>query len=109
MCIRDRVIPEAWEGRVLNIHPSLLPAFGGAGYYGHHVHTAALARGVQISGCTVHLVDNQFDNGPILLQRACPVLPGDDPDSLAARVFEVELEAYPQAVRDFLLAPTKAH
>ena len=101
--LKRLIIPPAWEGRVLNIHPSLLPAFGGPGYYGHHVHAAALERGVKLSGCTVHLVDNQYDNGPILLQRSCPVLPGDDPDSLAARVFELELLAFPEAVREYLL------
>ena len=95
-------IPEAWEGRVLNIHPSLLPAFGGKGYYGHRVHQAVLDRGVQITGCTVHLVDNQYDNGPILLQRSCPVEAGDSADSLAARVFEVEREAFPEALRIYL-------
>ena len=95
-------IPEDYQGRVLNIHPSLLPAFGGKGFYGSRVHAAVLARGCQVSGCTVHRVDEVFDNGPILLQRWCPVEPGDTPDSLAARVFELELEAYPEAIRRFL-------
>ncbi len=97
--LRFLPIPEKWEGRVLNIHPSLLPAFGGAGYYGHHVHDAVLKRGCKVSGCTVHHVDNVFDNGPILVQRTCEVLADDDADTLAARVFEQELIAYPEAIR----------
>ena len=66
-----------WGGRIVNVHPALLPAFGGKGMYGHNVHAAALERGVTISGCTVHFVDNQYDHGPIILQRACEVLPDD--------------------------------
>lgn len=92
-------IPPAWEGRVLNVHPSLLPAFGGKGYYGHRVHGAVLARGVQFTGCTVHLVDDEYDHGRIILQRCIPVLPDDTPDSLAARVFEEEKRALPEAIR----------
>lgn len=92
-------IPDAWLGRVLNIHPALLPAFGGKGYYGHHVHEAVLAHGCTVSGCTVHYVTNEYDAGPILLQRACAVEDGDTPDSLAARVFAEETIALPQAVR----------
>lgn len=97
--LRKLVIPEGWEGRVLNIHPSLLPAFGGKGYWGHHVHEGVLARGCKLSGCTVHYVNNEYDAGPILVQKAVPVEAGDDADSLAARVFEAELEAYPEALR----------
>jgi phosphoribosylglycinamide formyltransferase-1 len=92
-------IPDAWLGRVLNIHPSLLPAFGGKGYYGHRVHEAVLEQGCTVSGCTVHYVTNEYDAGPILLQRACAVLDGDTPDSLAARVFAEETVALPDAVR----------
>jgi phosphoribosylglycinamide formyltransferase-1 len=84
---------------VLNIHPSLLPAFGGKGFYGERVHRAVLERGVQFSGCTVHYVTNDFDAGPILLQRCVPVLEGDTPDALAARVFEEEQRALPEAIR----------
>ena len=90
---------EAYKGYILNIHPSLLPAFGGKGMYGHHVHAASIERGVTVSGCTVHLVDNHYDNGPIILQRACKVLPDDTPDTLAARVFEKECEALPAALQ----------
>ncbi|MEL6108415.1 MAG: formyltransferase family protein, partial [Planctomycetota bacterium] len=97
--LKHVLIPEDYADRVINIHPSLLPAFGGQGMYGHHVHSAAIERGVTISGCTVHFVDNEYDHGPILLQRACDVLPDDTPDTLAARVFEQECDALPEALR----------
>ena len=93
------VVPDDFTLRVLNIHPSLIPAFCGKGFYGHRVHEAAIERGVRVSGCTVHLVDNQYDHGPIILQRTVPVASGDSPDELAARVFEAECEAYPEAIR----------
>ena len=92
-------IPDDFQGRVMNIHPALIPAFCGKGYYGHHVHEAALAYGVKITGCTVHFCDNQYDHGPIILQRPVAVLEGDTADSLAARVFEQECEAYPEALQ----------
>ena len=95
------VIPEDFFGRVMNIHPSLIPAFCGAGMYGHHVHEAVLARGCQVSGCTVHFCDNEYDHGPIILQRCVPVLAGDDADRLAARVNAAEREIYPEAIRLF--------
>ena len=94
-------IPADFAGHIMNIHPALLPAFGGKGMYGHHVHEAVLESGVRVSGCTVHLVDDHFDHGPIILQRIVPVLDDDSPDSLAARVFEQECEAYPEAIRLF--------
>jgi formyltetrahydrofolate-dependent phosphoribosylglycinamide formyltransferase len=94
-------VPADFEGRVLNIHPSLIPAFCGKGFYGHHVHEAVLAAGVKVSGCTVHFADNQYDHGPVVLQRTVPVLEDDTPKTLAARVFEQECEAYPQAIRLF--------
>ncbi len=92
-------IPDRWLGRVLNIHPALLPKYGGKGFYGHHVHEAVLAAGESESGCTVHFANNEYDAGPIILQRRVPVLPGDTPDTLADRVFEQELIAYPEAIR----------
>lgn len=95
------VIPEDFAGRVMNIHPSLLPAFGGQGMHGRHVHEAVLAAGETVSGCTVHFADNTYDTGPIVLQRSCPVLPGDDAEALAARVFEQECVAYPEAIAAF--------
>lgn len=91
-------IPADFAGRVINIHPSLLPAFGGKGFHGMHVHRAVVARGCTISGCTVHLVDNEYDHGRILLQRAVPVLRDDSPESLAARVFAAECETLPEAI-----------
>lgn len=94
-------IPPRWAGRVLNIHPALLPKFGGRGMYGRHVHEAVLAAGEAESGCTVHVVTDEYDAGPVVLQRRCPVLPGDTPQSLAARVFEQECAAYPDAIRQF--------
>jgi len=94
-------IPDDYQGRVMNIHPALIPAFCGKGYYGHHVHEAVLASGVKITGCTVHFCDNQYDHGPIILQHPVQVLEDDTADSLAARVFEQECEAYPEAIRLF--------
>ena len=92
-------IPADFRHRVLNIHPSLLPAFGGKGMYGRHVHEAVLAYGAKVSGCTVHFADDTYDTGPILVQKCVPVKEGDDPDTLAARVFAAECEAYPEAIR----------
>lgn len=88
-----------FRGRVINIHPALLPRFGGKGMHGEHVHRAVLDARERGSGCTVHFVDDQYDHGPIILQRPCPVLPYDTAQSLAARVFEQECLAYPEAIR----------
>src|SRR4029077_20300386 len=85
----------------MNIHPALLPAFGGKGMYGHRVHEAVLESGARISSCTVHFVDDHYDHGPIILQRTVPILDDDTPDTLAARVLEQECEAYPEAIRLF--------
>ena len=90
-------IPDDFAGRVINIHPSLLPAFGGKGFHGMHVHRAVLQRGCTVSGCTVHLVDEQYDHGAILLQKTVPVLPDDTAESLATRVFAAECQALPEA------------
>lgn len=89
----------AFPNRILNIHPSLLPAFGGHGFYGMRVHKAVLAYGCKISGATVHLVDEHFDTGPVVLQDAVPVLDSDTPETLAARVLSLEHELLPAAVR----------
>lgn len=97
--LRRYLFPERLKGRVLNIHPALLPKFGGTGMYGHHVHEAVLASGDKESGCTVHIADHEYDHGPIVLQKRVPVLPDDTPDTLAERVFQAECEAYPEAVR----------
>jgi|WetSurMetagenome_2_1015567.scaffolds.fasta_scaffold29266_3 phosphoribosylglycinamide formyltransferase 1 len=96
------IIPPRYLGRVMNIHPALLPAFGGKGMYGHHVHKAVIERGCKVSGCTVHFVNNAYDEGPIILQRAVPVYAEDTTDDLAARVFEQECIAYPEAIRLFI-------
>lgn len=92
-------VPEDFLGKVVNIHPSLLPAFGGQGMYGDRVHAAVIERGCKVSGATVHFVDNEYDAGPILWQTPVPVFEDDTPDSLAARVFEAEKEAYPHVLR----------
>ena len=94
-------IPDHFHNRVMNVHPALIPSFCGQGFFGDKVHEAVLKRGVKVSGCTVHFADNQFDHGPIILQRAVPVREDDTPQTLAARVFEQECEAYPEAIRLF--------
>ena len=94
-------VPPDFIGRVMNIHPALLPAFGGKGYHGLNVHRAALEVGVKVSGCTVHFADNEYDHGPIILQRMVVVLDDDTPETLQARVFAQECEAYPEAIRWF--------
>lgn len=88
-----------YTGRVMNIHPALIPAFCGKGFYGEKVHRAVLDAGVKISGCTVHFADDQYDQGPIILQGAVPVLDDDTPEALAARVHALENELYPEAIR----------
>lgn len=95
------LIPGDFEHRVLNVHPSLIPAFCGKGMYGLRVHEAAIRFGVKITGCTVHWVDNEYDHGPIVLQRACDVLAKDSPESLQRRVFALECEALPEAIRQY--------
>jgi len=92
-------IPDDFRERVLNIHPALLPAFGGKGMYGLRVHDAVIRAGEKVSGCTVHFADDKYDTGPILVQKSVPVLDGDTPEALAVRVFEAECEAYPEAIR----------
>ncbi|NQU25770.1 MAG: phosphoribosylglycinamide formyltransferase [Candidatus Nealsonbacteria bacterium] len=92
-------IPDDFHNRVTNIHPALIPAFCGDGMYGHLVHEAVLEYGAKISGCTVHFADNQYDHGPVILQKSVPVHDDDTPETLAARVFEAECEAYPAALQ----------
>lgn len=91
-------VTRAFRGRILNVHPSLLPAFGGAGMYGEHVHAAVLAAGVKITGVTVHFVDADYDRGPIIAQAPVWIHPDDTPESLSARVLDVEHRTYPLAV-----------
>lgn len=88
----------AWRGRAINMHPALLPQFGGEGMFGLHVHRAVLAAGCATSGCTAHWVDDQYDHGEPIVQARCPVLPTDTPETLAERVFQLECTAYPQAI-----------
>jgi len=92
------LVVKAFSGRILNLHPSLLPAFGGKGMYGINIHRAVLERGVGVTGVTVHLVDEHYDQGRILAQWPVPVLSGDDPERLAARVLEAEHSLYPRVV-----------
>jgi len=91
-------IPPKYKGRVINVHPALIPSFCGKGYYGTTVHEAVLKSGVKLSGCTVHFVDETYDNGPIIIQRAVPVLDDDTVETLAARVFKEECKALPDAI-----------
>ncbi len=97
--LKHVLIPPDFENRVVNIHPALLPAFGGKGMYGIKVHQAVLDAGVDTTGCTVHYVDNEYDHGRTILQEVVKVEPGDTAESLQARVFAAECEAYPRALR----------
>ena len=92
-------IPGDFENRVLNVHPGLIPAFCGKGMYGHHVHEAVIAYGAKVTGCTVHFANAKYDEGPIIVQGAVPVLDDDTPDTLAERVQAKEREIYPQAIQ----------
>ncbi|MDQ2799445.1 MAG: phosphoribosylglycinamide formyltransferase [Armatimonadota bacterium] len=100
-----RKLPDAvvsrYAGRIMNIHAALLPAFGGQGMYGHHIHQAVLDYGAKVSGCTVHFVDADYDTGPIILQTPVPVEENDTVETLAARVLVAEHQTYPQAVALF--------
>src|SRR4051812_4417480 len=91
-------IPADYRGRIINVHPALIPSFCGKGYYGAKVHQAVIEYGVKVSGCTVHFVDETYDTGPIILQRTVPVQDDDTVDSLAARVFKEECRALPEAI-----------
>lgn len=92
-------IPDDFRWKVLNIHPSLIPSFCGRGMYGHHVHEAVVARGAKVSGCTVHFADNEYDHGPIVLQRAVELPDAATADEVAEIVFQQETAAYPEAIR----------
>jgi phosphoribosylglycinamide formyltransferase-1 len=94
-------LPPVYLGRAMNIHPALLPSFGGKGFYGDRVHQAVLDYGCKVSGCTVHFASNEYDKGPIILQKTVPVLDDDDPHTLADRVFAMETRAYPEAINLF--------
>ena len=94
-------MPSWLQGRVMNIHPALIPAFCGKGWYGRRVHESVIESGAKVSGCTVHFADNEYDHGPIIIQGVVPVLDDDTPDTLAARVGTAERKAYPEAVQLF--------
>jgi phosphoribosylglycinamide formyltransferase-1 len=100
--LKKLTVPRRWEGRILNIHPGLLPQYGGPGMYGMHVHRAVLEAGEVESGATVHLVDGEYDHGQILAQMRVPVLPGDTPEALQKRVYTAEMELFPRALAAFL-------
>ncbi len=101
MRMTTREFTDPFTGRMMNIHPALIPSFCGPGFYGHHVHEAVLNYGVKVSGCTVHFVELEVDGGPIIIQHTVPVLEDDTPDTLADRVLVEEHKAYPEAVRLF--------
>lgn len=94
-------IPDDFLHRVMNTHPALIPAFCGKGMYGHRVYEAVLSYGAKVTGATIHFADNEYDHGPIILQRCLPVLDDDTPDTLAERVQALERELYPEAIRLF--------
>ena len=96
-------ITAAWPNKIVNIHPALLPAYGGKGMYGHHVHEAVIAAGEKESGITIHYVNDHYDQGAIIFQAKCPVLPTDTPDALAARVHELEYRYFPQIIAETIL------
>ncbi len=95
------IVPPDFEGRVMNIHPALLPSFGGQGFYGRRVHESVIEAGCKVTGCTVHFVDNVYDNGPIILQKAVTVHEDDTPETMAKRVRKQEKVIYPEAIRLF--------
>ncbi len=92
-------IVEQFENRIINIHPALLPSFGGKGMYGHHVHEAVFSRGVKLSGATVHLVNSEFDDGPIVMQKSVDITAVQSPEEIAAKVLEIEHEIFSEAVK----------
>lgn len=100
--LKHLLIPARYENRVVNIHPSLIPAFCGAGFYGMRVHQAVLEKGCKVSGCTVHFVDNEYDHGPIIAQVPVLVENDDTPESLQKRVFQAECELYPRVIQQLL-------
>lgn len=101
------VVIERYRNRILNIHPALLPSFGGPGMYGHHVHEAVIASGVKVTGATVHLVDEEYDRGPIVHQKTVDVLSDDTPETLALKVLKIEHEIYPEVLAAFARSRVK--
>jgi folate-dependent phosphoribosylglycinamide formyltransferase PurN len=95
------IYPPSFENRVMNVHPALIPAFSGKGFYGMKVHNAVVAHGVKVTGCTVHFADKEYDHGAIILQKTCPITSCDTAHTVADKVFALELIAFPEAVRLF--------
>ncbi len=93
---------QAFQGKIVNIHPALLPAYGGKGMFGHHVHEAVIRNGEKVSGITIHYCNNAYDEGDIIAQYRCPVLPNDTPDSLVKRIHLLEMEWYPKVIEKLL-------
>ncbi len=102
MRVLGQEVVNTYRGRIMNVHPALIPSFCGKGMYGIHVHEAAIARGVRFSGCTVHFVDEDYDTGPIIVQKVVPVDQDDTPETLAAKILPYEHEAYIEAIRLFV-------
>jgi len=100
--LKKLTVPARWEGRILNIHPGLLPQYGGPGMYGMHVHRAVVAAGERQSGATVHLVDGEYDHGRLLAQQRVELLPGDSPEDVQKRVYTAEMELFPRALATYL-------
>ena len=96
-------ITAAWPNKIVNIHPALLPAYGGKGMYGHYVHEAVIAAGEKESGITIHYVNDHYDQGAIIFQAKCPVLPTDTPEDLAARIHELEYRYFPEIIEKTIL------
>ena len=100
MCLLE--IPGDFENRVVNVHPGLIPAFCGKGMYGHHVHEAVIAQKETESGISIHVVDEQYDHGPVIFQDRCPVLPADTPETLAAKIHALEHRHFPGVIESYI-------
>lgn len=100
--VPDNILHD-YPNKIVNIHPALLPKFGGKGMYGAHVHEAVIAAGEKESGITIHYIDGHYDEGSIIFQGTCPVMPGDTPDMLAARVHQLEYEYFPKVIEEVIL------
>lgn len=102
LCLVSKPLLDAYPEKIINIHPALLPKFGGKGMYGGRVHEAVIAAGEKESGITIHYIDENYDKGSTIFQATCPVMPGDSPDSLAARVHALEYEYFPKVIEEIL-------
>ena len=107
MLFRSAALTENYKGKILNIHPALLPKFGGKGMYGMHVHRAVIQAQEKESGITIHVVDAVYDNGKILFQATCPVLPADTPEELAAKIQQLELKHFPEVIEKYITGELK--